>query len=182
MHIEIEAKVKVHCHEAVEQKLRQKNAVQLAEIDQKDFYFDDANKNLSSGGKGLRIRHQIASGVERVILTFKGKRKEGVYKIREEYEVEVSELEKMIGILMGLGYQESLIVEKKRVMWHLNDCEICLDNVEMLGKFVEVEGPSETVVEETIQMIGLDGLEHIQTGYASMIAEKLKENGLGREM
>ena len=182
MNVEIEAKVKVHCHEAISQKLRENNAAELAEIEQKDFYFDDMNKSLSDGGKGLRIRQQIASGIERVILTFKGKRKDSVYKVREEFEVEVSDLDKIMGILMGLGYQETLVVEKKRVMWHLNDCEVCLDDVELLGKFVEVEGPSEAVIQQTLEMIGLDGIDHIQAGYASMMAEKLKESGLGREL
>lgn len=182
MSVEIEAKVAVHSHEAIAEKLRSLAAVLLADIEQADVYLDYPDKSLTAAGKGFRIRKQTAAGVDRVVLTYKGKRQDSIYKVRPEYEVEVSEYESAKEIVLGLGLEMMLTVEKRRVMWQLNECEVCLDNVSMLGLFVEVEGPSEAKVNRTLKMLGLEKLEHIQEGYAKMLHNKLAEEGLSREV
>ena len=161
MQIEIEAKVKVDSHEPVVKKLRQHGAVLMADLTQRDAYFDDLDRNLLSNDKGLRIRRQVSSGVEQIILTFKGERSDGKYKSRPEHNIEVGNHDELVKVLGGLGFGSVLTVEKSRQMWQLNDCEVCLDQLLMLGKFVEVEGPSEAKISEVLEMLGLDSLEHI---------------------
>lgn len=172
MSVEIEAKVKVGSHEAIAEELGGSGAVLLADIEQADIYYDFAQKSLTGSGKGMRIRRQKSAGIETVILTYKGKRQEGEYKIRPEHEVEVSDGQTLMDILDGIGLQKQLTVEKKRQMWQFNDCEVCLDDVAGLGAFVEVEGPSEATVKQTMKMLGLDGLKHIQDGYAKLLHKK----------
>jgi adenylate cyclase, class 2 len=177
MNIEIETKVKIDSHELVIEKLKQNNAVLLADIKQIDVYFDDTANKLSGSGEGLRIRQQVAAGIQKVILTYKGQRQQGQYKVRSEYETEVGDYEMMVSILISLGFEKSLAVEKKRQLWQLDDCEVCLDEVELLGKFVEVEGPSEASINKVLDMIGLESFEHIQSGYAKMLWQKLDQRG-----
>jgi adenylate cyclase class 2 len=56
-----------------------------------------------------------------------------------EREIEITEGEKMIEILKLLKWQETILVDKKRIKTNFKDMEIVLDNVKDLGEFVEVE-------------------------------------------
>ncbi len=56
-----------------------------------------------------------------------------------EHEVVVdsrSEMEAMLGLL---GFQEAIQIRKQRQSAHYKEWEICLDDVEELGSFIEVE-------------------------------------------
>lgn len=173
MQIEIEAKVKVDTHWPIVERLEQLGAVLVGDMIQTDAYFDDFERNLLAHDKGLRIRRQVSSGDEQVILTFKGACEDGKFKTRPEHDIKVGDQSELVNVLSGLGFNSMLTVEKKRRMWELNDCEVCLDEVKLLGCFVEVEGPSEVKIAETLKMLELDSLEHISCGYARMTAEKL---------
>ena len=52
----------------------------------------------------------------------------------------MEELEKLLSVM---GYFPVLHIKKERVIGHLNEYEICLDNVESLGPFIEVEKMSD---------------------------------------
>ena len=182
MNIEIEAKVKVESHEAVVEKLRQHGAEFVATLDQRDTYFDDADKKLLSNDKGLRVRRQVVDGIEQVVLTLKGARAEGKYKTRPEHNIEVGNQAELVNVLGGLGFEKCMVVEKIRQMWKLNDCDVCLDQLPLLGKFVEVEGPSEAKIDKTLEMLGLGGLTHVGAGYARLMADVLEQDSLNREV
>ncbi len=177
MCIEIEAKVRVESVEAVASRLEAAGAERRDEVRHIDTYYGDAEGAFIAKGRGLRLRREIIGESEKVFLTYKGVRQKGRFKKRREIEVEVADFEAMERILGELGYVKKLVIEKRRKFWRLKGCAICLDEVPLLGSFVEVEGPGEEVIGEVLDEIGLGGGEHINKGYAGLMKGKLKEMG-----
>lgn len=177
MPIEIEAKIKVESLELIAESLRQAGAKFESEISQRDTFFNDVKSDLIKSGSGLRLRRQVNRDGEKIVLTFKGPKMSGPFKSRQEIEVGLDEngFDGMVKLLGGLGFVQVLAFEKKRKMWLLDDCQVCLDEVPLLGNFVEVEGPNEHVIAEVLSKIQLYGLEHINKGYARLMREKLDE-------
>ncbi|MCK4914009.1 MAG: class IV adenylate cyclase [Planctomycetes bacterium] len=173
MYTEIEAKLKVDSFGAIEDKLAELGAEFIAEQLQTDYYFDDTAKNLVQSGRGLRLRRQLIENDEKFFLTCKSKKHPSKFKKRHEAEVEVADGDLTEELLELLGYKRALTVEKKRRLWHLAGCEIALDELPLLGKFVEIEGENEKSIANVQNMLGLAHLPHIKTGYAHLIAEKI---------
>jgi adenylate cyclase class 2 len=175
--LEIEAKVKVENLESVAQKLAQAGACFKHELLQKDSYFIDADRTVVKPGCGLRLRKQKTNENEKVLLTYKGPKKKTKFKTRQEIEFEISEPDKAELLLAALGCYKKLMFEKKRSLWQLEQCLICLDELPLLGCFVEVEGPDEAAVEDVLKRIGLSDHEHINSGYANLMRTRLDEIG-----
>ena len=174
MNIEIEAKVKIDDLQTVADRVRELGGELIGDFTQKDTFFTDKKRKLIKSGCGLRIRCQTSSQADEVFVTFKGPKEKGPYKIRPESEVSVGNAKTMRAIFNGLGYEKLIVVEKRRQMWGFGGCEVCLDDVKLLGTFVEVEGPTAQDVEAVMDKLGLGRLEHINKGYAKMIRKKLK--------
>jgi adenylate cyclase class 2 len=172
---EIEAKIKVAALEPIADKLKQLEANFLYDIQQIDTHFMDAANQLRKSDCALRIRHQIIGGQSSAFMTFKGPRSDSKFKARPEYETGVANPEAAQRIFESLGYRKAIVVEKKRSMWSLDDCEVCLDKLPHLGCFVEVEGPGEEVITGVLEKLGLHNEPHISKGYAAMMSSELKQ-------
>ena len=66
-----------------------------------------------------------------------------------------------------------MAVEKKRCLWRLDGCEVALDDVPLLGNFVEIEGPDVEKITHVQKRLGLADVPHIPRSYASLIRDKL---------
>jgi hypothetical protein len=55
---------------------------------------------------------------------------------------------------------------------------VCLDELPLLGKFIEVEGENADKISVVLEALSLSGLEHIDDGYARLIKDKLDELGI----
>lgn len=88
---------------------------------------------VDPGVNVLRIREQDG----RCIFTLKQPMKNQLDCIERELEIDSSC--EMIEICKLLGFYESSQVKKQRQKIKYNDLQICLDNVEGLGDFIEVE-------------------------------------------
>jgi adenylate cyclase class 2 len=135
----------------------------------------DAASQLRKSDCALRIRQQVIGNESSALMTFKGPRSDSKFKARPEYETVVANAETAQTIFESLGYRKAIIVEKKRSMWSLDGCEVCLDELPHLGCFVEVEGPCEEVITGVLEKLGLHKEPHISKGYAAMMARKLKQ-------
>ena len=166
---EIEAKIKVPALAPTVTKLKELGAKFMHNIHQVDTYFMDTHKLLHKKDCGLRIRQEVISGVHSALITFKGARTAGKYKTRPEFETGIDNVEMMENIFEALGYHSRLVVEKKRSMWNLNGCEVCLDELTELGSFIEVEGPDEAAVESVLSELNLDTEPHLHDSYATML-------------
>ena len=172
MCVEIEAKLKVDSLSEVEQKLAELGADFQAEQLQTDFLFDDANATLTATDQCLRLRRQLVAGSERFFLTYKGAKKKSNFKKRQEIEFEITEPESTQKLLLALGYEKVLVVEKRRRLWKLGACSVALDQLPLLGDFVEIEGPNNGEVADVQKSLGLADLPHMEKSYAQLIKEE----------
>lgn len=170
MKMEIEAKIKVESLDAISEKLKSLGGQFKADITQRDTYFD-AGAALIKSDRGLRLRCQSAEAAEEIILTYKGPKQKGKFKSRKEIEVVVADFGAMAELLAALGYERTIEFEKKRSLWVFQGCEVCLDELEQLGSFVEVEGADENAINSVLDKLGLAESEHISKTYSKMIAE-----------
>ena len=172
MYTEIEAKLKVDSLEPVREKLQELGAEFVEEQFQMDILFDDANQTMIKADSCLRFRRQISDNQTKHILAYKGPKQDGNYKKRLEIEVEVNKNESMLMLLSALGYESKIIVEKNRSLWRYNQCEVALDSLKLLGDFVEIEGPSEDIINDVQKALGLEHLDNIAESYATLIMNK----------
>lgn len=175
MHTEIEAKLKVESFQQVIEKLKELGGQFAGEQVQKDCYFDDAKRTLTESDRGLRLRRHCAGGDEKNILTYKGAKEVGKFKQRQEIETEVKDGDSMEGLLLALGFEKAIFFEKKRQVWYFGGCEVALDELPMLGEFVEIEGPDEEKIVEVMNNLELTGFDPIKESYAHLMNEKLRE-------
>ena len=172
MCIEIEAKLKVESHKEVTEKLAELGAEFLDEQLQTDSYFDDANRTLTKGDRCLRLRRQSVGDEDKIFLTYKGAREKDEFKKRQEIEIEIKSADSAEKLLTALGYEKVLVFEKKRRIWQLGDCKVALDELPLLGSFVEIEGRDDERIADVQMELGLADLPHITESYASLVAKK----------
>jgi adenylate cyclase class 2 len=172
MYLEIEAKLKVDSLPEIEHKLAELGAEFLAEQLQTDYHFDDANATLTKTDRCLRLRKQMVGKSESFFLTYKGAKEKSNLKRRQEIEIEIKDADSVRKLLSALGYEQALIIEKKRRLWQLDNCEVALDQLRLLGDFVEIEGPDEEKIAAVQKSLGLTDLPHITESYASLVAKK----------
>jgi adenylate cyclase class 2 len=114
---------------------------------------------------------------EQVVITFKGPRKKGRFKQRQEIQFEVGDPRPAEQFLAALGYGRALVFQKSRRVWRLGKCEVALDKLPLLGTFVEIEGPDEKKIAEVQKKLGLADLPHIPESYAVLMERKLRKLG-----
>ena len=175
MCIEIEAKLKVDSLSEIEHKLGELGARFLGEQLQTDYFFDDVNATLIKEDKCLRLRKQVVEESESCFLTYKGAKEKSNLKKRQEIESEINDADSAHKLLLALGYEQVLIVEKKRSLWQFGNCEVALDRLPLLGDFVEIEGPDEEQIANVQNSLGLTALPHISKSYASLLQNRLQQ-------
>lgn len=74
----------------------------------------------------------------------------------QELEVEVDNFERTNLILKELGYEAKGYQENRRVQYLLNGVEIDIDYWPMIPTYLEIEGPSEEAVYDTLKVLGID--------------------------
>lgn len=177
MPLEIELKVKLQNFDAVRQALSACGAKHIGAVLETNTFFDTPDRGLLAQDRGLRLRRtrDQRTGDEHFIITVKGPAQPGELKTREEAETDVDDGERATSVLQALGYVPELSFEKRRESWALDGCKIELDELPLLGRFVEIEGPDETTVMRVRQRLGLSDLPPIKTGYISMLTRRLEE-------
>ncbi len=138
--------------------------------------FDTPDRSLLNADCGLRIREFEPTGpssgpgppARRAWLTYKGPRRPGQPKVREELETAVDNPASLAEILRQLGYRQVVVYQKRRQTWHLGGCEVALDELPGLGWWVEIEGPDEAAVMHVRQRLGLSGLEPVTQTYVEL--------------
>lgn len=141
--LEIEMKFPVADFAAVLQLL-QRRAVRVESPRQDaDHYFNAPDRDFARTDEALRLRRIGAAN----LVTYKGPKRDALTKTRTEIEVALAEGDKaaedFARLLLHLGYRPVLVVRKERHVYHVVSqgfpVEICLDVVEDLGAFVELE-------------------------------------------
>lgn len=158
-----EIEIKAYCNdeEAVREKLAAAGAAFVRSDIESDIYFNHPSRDFRITDEALRIR----TVKDKTVLTYKGPKISDFSKARVEKETDLGDGDEIKAILDFLGFRASGSVIKKRDYYLLNDMTICLDNVERLGFFVEIEkkGDSVEAVEKELysaaEILGLEKFE-----------------------
>lgn len=137
--IEIEIKAKVPNLELIKNKLEELKAKFIKTEKQSDRIFGrdkdlDKNHYTIDGRFSARIREK---GEERLV-EFKEINRIGACM---EFSSPLSSLKSGLNFLNKLDYKEAFSVIKVRDYYKYQGFEICLDSVEKLGSFIEIEHP-----------------------------------------
>lgn len=139
--IEVEIKIRVDICEAAN-KLKNVGFSKDTQVRETDNYFDNIAGDIRGNDTALRIRtvEYPESDSSKSYITFKGKRCDDVSMTRPEYETYVKHPAEMIKILESLGYKpvEPEVI-KDRTIYVNGSVTACLDRVEGLGDFLELE-------------------------------------------
>ncbi len=179
--IEIEVKVRAD-HSKARSILKNIGAVKLGVESQSDIYFAAPYRDFAKTDEALRIRSLDGQAV----LTYKGPKLDGISKSRKEFETPVEEAA-TIKILRALGFSEAGVVRKQREIFSAGEITICLDLVEGLGEFLEVEIVAEKDLEnsraklfELLKQFGAGEKDSIRTSYLEMILGKNNHHATGK--
>jgi adenylate cyclase, class 2 len=172
--IEVEVKVRAD-HSKVRPILEKIGASKIGIEEQSDTYFAAPYRDFAKTDEALRIRSLGGQAV----LTYKGPKLDKVSKTREELETPVDEAT-TAKIFQALGFLEAGIVRKKREIFNAGEIIVCLDAVEGLGEFLEVELDVEgekyiksarDQLFEFLAQLGLNEKDSIRTSYLEMVLE-----------
>lgn len=172
---EIELKFKIEKVSDIIAYLEKNNCEISDTIYQYDtIYVNDlTNVESKEGSIWLRVRKEN----EKVELNFK---KQSFKKMEsQEIEFEVSSYEKANEFLKALDYKEWVQVNKKRRYSKYKDFNICIDEVERLGTFIEIELLIEEENNDNYELellnvareIGINIDNRINSHYDTMISE-----------
>jgi len=180
---EIEVKIRVSDLSALEEKLNGRHCVLSKPIRQHDVIhsFGTSTKEWDESKEGhvvMRIRRED----DHAEFNLKQQRSNELDNL--EYETKVDDPEAVHQILLILGYRPQVEVKKIRRKGRLGEYEICLDEVEQLGSFVELEklvddnvNPAE-IQEDLFTMLeslGLSRKDRETRGYDTQIYQLRKK-------
>ncbi|AFL94509.1 putative adenylate cyclase 1 [Thermococcus cleftensis] len=151
----IEIEVKGYANDEIFERVRESFEMIRREYHE-DTYFQHPCRDFSETDEALRIRIRRFNGHFEAFITYKGPKIDPDSKTRKEIEVPISDPDKHTEILTSLGFREVLTVEKVREKYYVDKgIVIALDEVEGLGKFVEIEAlaEDEKSVVETVERL-----------------------------
>lgn len=125
--------------------------------------FDLPDGSLRTAGRVLRLRRDTQAR-----LTYKGpgQNDQGILD-RQEIEFVVDDFEKARKFLEALGYQQSMVYEKYRTTYEMENVAIMLDELPY-GKFVEIEGETNEQIQAVVQKLHLDESAAINNSYTGL--------------
>jgi adenylate cyclase class 2 len=141
--LEVEMKFPVADFTMLERQLADWGCCIGPSMDEVDTYFSAPDRDFAQSDEALRLR-RIGTANR---VTYKGPRRDGQTKTRTEIEVALADGNEaaagFTGLLQHLGYRSRAEVKKRRRIARLERdgfaLEACLDEVEGLGRFVELE-------------------------------------------
>jgi adenylate cyclase class 2 len=141
--LEIEIKFAVADFAPLRARLLAWNARPAEVVEEADHYYNAPDRDFARTDEALRLRR--IGDIN--IITYKGPKQVGLAKTRTEIEVPLAAgtdaADRFCTLLTHLGYRAVAIVRKKRQCYHFDSggfaLQACLDEVDRLGAFVEVE-------------------------------------------
>lgn len=126
--------------------------------------YDTAEGRLRQAGRLLRLRRD-----RRNVLTYKEPLpyEDADFKVRQEFEVEVSDFAQAQAIVERLGFAASMRYEKYRETFAYEGAEIVLDELPV-GNFMEIEATREQIRSITTAL-GLDFATRLRGSYGDIL-------------
>lgn len=179
--IEIEVKLKIEDPAHLEKCLLDWGYILIETLRETDTYFDGGINGIKKSGQALRVRRTVdcATGKEHSSITFKGEKLDKISIARLELETVVESGETAERILCALGFfPVQPIVIKNRKILRYKDISACIDDVEGLGTFLELEIMAESEeartealdrIEKILKRIGYTMVDTTRASYLSQL-------------
>ena len=186
--IEIEVKLKINDCDVLEKHLLGQGYKLTETLRETDTYFDGGINGIKKSGQALRVRRTVncVTGKEQSAITFKGEKIDAVSMARLELETVVESGEAAERILCALGfYPVQPIVVKIRKILRNGDICACLDDVQGLGTFLELEIMAESEearpaalerIEEILNSVGYTMDDTTRVSYLSQLQKQAGES------
>lgn len=145
--VEVEIKLKIDSVDTIKSKLLALGFAECGTLVETDTYYDNRNGDIRLSDNALRIRKTVnkETGSSFAQINFKEKKLDNKSMSRHEYESDVTDADAMSHILEGLGYRPvSPLVIKTRSKLKSSDINACIDTVEGLGDYLELETMTES--------------------------------------
>ena len=157
---EVEVKIIEIDREKVEAGLRSLGATRTFDGDQVTVFFDFPGNSIAAAKNLLRLRK---TG-DKTLLTFKKFVESGPAKVRDEYEVVVSDFDSMRLILESLGLSPTKRMEKHRTSYTLKSgVEVDIDKYageySHIPELLEIEGKDVETVHLHAKLLGFQPVE-----------------------
>ena len=147
-----------------------------------DRLFED-NRIFDFPDRRLRDREimfRLRQSGDRWITTLKERvADEGDFKIRREYESEVSDGEAMLDVIRGLGMKQVYRYQKYRSTFHAGETVITLDELP-IGNYLELEGPREAI-DRLAAELGFSREDYISADYRTLHKQMVQQESGGDE-
>ena len=179
--VEVEVKLPIDSIEELQSDLECLRFVKTGMFCEEDCYFDNDTRQIRTNGQALRIRKvtDLQSDHSDVVITFKGKKMDQVSMSRRELEIQIADAETGIQIFEALGFR---IVPPKvikiRNEYKIGQMTACIDQVQNLGDFLELEiviqeceDKDEALgqIESVLQKLGYSLKDTVRNSYLSML-------------
>jgi len=198
--IEVEIKVALANPAEFREKLKELNGKYLISLDHEDIYFNMPKglRDFKKTDEALRLRKSTEFNKQnknineliKYYITYKGKKIDQTTKTREEYEVEVKNLEPIKIIFKNLGFREIYTIKKERELYEIifkdQKLDILIDYLPILNQnFIEIElivgSKNEThqtkeIMFDFLKQFGFSERDSIRESYLELIVNKLKLN------
>ena len=147
--LEIEIKARAESHARLIERLSAAGFALADTLLESDTYFNGGGRDFAKTDEALRLRstENADTGARAEAITYKGPKLDQLSKMRREYEVGLSNAPLMRELLCALGYAPVFTVKKCRAYYTRGNITACVDMVEGLGSYVELE----TIAEENAQ-------------------------------
>lgn len=139
---------------------------------QSDVLFDTEQRTLSAHGQVLRVR--IEDGHHYV--TFKSPAEHPTLKLREELETGVESGDRLVAILLRLGYRIWFRYQKYREEFSLDEVIVAVDETPV-GTFVEIEGSDRGII-AAVNALGRGTSDFIIDSYRTLFVRHCDERGI----
>ncbi len=182
---EYEVKIPVDDLSKVEERLKQLGWKLIDEVFESDHYIDFRECVGIPADKiafRIRIKKNLITGDVKGEVTYKGEVLETGVKAREELTAIVKDPEELVRMFVRLGFRIYALKKKRSVYEREGKVKVYLDDVEGLGKFVEVEVMDPASKEKFMKLLdsvkselGLEGKPNITTPYLDMLLESVRK-------
>jgi adenylate cyclase, class 2 len=158
--LEIEMKFAVDDFAAIVQQLSKWQAKVQPTIEEADHYFNAPDRDFGRTDEAFRLR----TVGEQNRMTYKGPKQPGPAKTRTEIEIGIEPgaraAEQFRQLVQKLGYRATAVVKKRRTVYDFESdgfvLQACCDEVETLGRFIEIEIVAEPEKKQRAEAVLLD--------------------------
>jgi adenylate cyclase class 2 len=191
--IEVEIKIPISTHgfENIQEKIQKLGGKYLNSELQQDTYYDHPCKSFQESDEAVRVRSRIPITNEELItdhtsseLVYKGPKLDTKSKTRLEISIAIPDSSTAKSMLEQLGFRKLATIVKKRVFFKQELTTICLDDVEEVGTFMELErlvSPEEELepvrkqLFNIVKNLGIKTEESVRESYLELYLEKTNQ-------